>query len=129
MQRAIVLTAVVLLLIGCDPLRKLSVSRPITAPLDRTCVIEALRMEKTVRTVDATNPGKIWAELIIPDYLESPRRGVTGFFVEEARNDKGTLEINFSTGWVGPSGSREYRAYVDKTLQELRDRVIERCGR
>jgi hypothetical protein len=125
--RATALAAIGLVFGACDPIRVVSASRPIPAPLERTCVVEALRKEKTVRTAGVSEAGKIYAELIIPEDLESPEsRPEVG--VEERRNDQGELEINFSMLWVGGKGSPEYRAYVQKVVEELRDRTIERCG-
>jgi hypothetical protein len=114
---------------SCDPLRRISVSRPIAAPLDRTCVIETLRMEKTLKEAAVTDSGLIYAEVILPAYLS--RDGypaTTGINVQERRNDKGELEINVFKNWVGSGGSREFRAYMVLTMEELRDRTIQRCG-
>jgi hypothetical protein len=128
-QRSIALAIIALVIVGCDPLRRLSVSRPITAPLDRTCVIEALRMEKTVKEAAVADSELIYAEVILPAHLA--RDGyppTTGINVQEHRNDKGELEINVFKNWVGSSGSREFRAYLVQAMEELRDRTIERCG-
>jgi hypothetical protein len=89
--------------------------------------MEALRQNATVEQVDVSNAGTIYVVLQIPPHLTQPPRR-TEIGVEERRSDKGDLEINFWTHWIGPSGSAEYRSYVEKTAADLRDRTIERCG-
>ena len=130
MQRAIAFAALVLVFVGCDPLRRLSVSRPIPGPLERMCVVEALRMEKTVKEASIVDSGLIYAEVILPANLAG-RDGypaTTGINIQEHRNDKGELEIDVFKNWVGSSGSREFRAYMLKVMEELRDRTVEKCG-
>jgi hypothetical protein len=83
-------------------------------------------MEKFVREADVSAAG-IYA-ILIPPPLESPEPNPSTVNVEERRNDKGELEIVFWKTWVGSAGTREYQAYVQKVLEELRDRTIERCG-
>ena len=111
---------------GCDTVQRVSVSRPIPAGLDRTCVIEVLRMEEVVREVGVGAAGNVYAELIIPQNLGYGGEFTVG--VEERKNDDGELELIFENNWVGPSLRPEYRAYLEKTLTDLRDRTIERCG-
>lgn len=127
MLRAVTLVAAGLTIAACDPIRVVSVSRTIAAPLQRECVVEALRREKTVRTAGVSDAGRVYAELIIPEGMESPEsRPEVG--VEESRNDDGELEITFSILWVGGKGSAEYRAHVLKVIEELRDRTVSRCA-
>jgi hypothetical protein len=84
-------------------------------------------MEKTVREAGEGAAG-IYANLTIPEPLKSPEdKPEVG--VEERKNDKGELEINFSMVWVGDSGSPEYRVYAQKLLDALRDRTIEMCSK
>ena len=130
MQRAIAFVTLVMIFVGCDPLRRLSVSRSIPGPLERTCVVEALRMERTVKEAAIVDSGLIYAEVILPPSLAG-RDGypaTTGINIQERRNDKGELEINVFKNWVGSSGSGEFRTYMLKVMEELRDRTIERCG-
>ena len=125
----IVLAATALIFSSCDPGRRIAVSQPIPTPIERTCVAETLTMEKNVRAVDNSKPEGVWAELVIPANLESPRQdGLAGFFVEEHKNDKGDFEIVFRTGWLGTPGKPAFREFVEKAFVELRDRTIKRCG-
>lgn len=125
--RATTLVAIGLILAACDPIRVVSASRTIPAPLERSCVLETLRLDETVRWAGVSDAGAIWAELVVPEHLECPEsRPEVG--VEVRRNEQGELEIHFSMVWVGGKGSAEYRTYVQKVLEDLRDRAIERCG-
>ena len=57
---------------------------------------------------------------MIPEHLNSPEsRPEVG--VEERRNEDGELEVTFSVLWVGRKGSPEYREYVEKAVEDLRD--------
>ena len=67
-----------------------------------------------------------YAQLIIPGGLEGPSQPVAG--IEERRRDTGELEIVFVINFVPYAGTPEYQAYVQKMLEELRDRTIESCG-
>jgi hypothetical protein len=126
-RERIAIAAIGLVLGACDPIRVVSASKPIPAPLAQACVVEALRTEKAVRTAGVSDAGRIYAELIIPENLKSPEsHPVVG--VEESRNNHGELEINFSILWVGAKGSPEYREYVRQVIEQLRDRTIERCA-
>ena len=53
---------------------------------------------------------------------------VTGIFVEQQMNDRSGFEITFRARWLGSPGSPAYRAYLERTIGEIRDRTIERCG-
>ncbi len=116
------------LVIGaCDPIRVVSASKTIAAPLDLACVLEALRTASTVGAAGVSDTGTIYAELVIPEHLNSPEsRPEVG--VEERRNEDGELEVTFSMLWVGRKGSPEYREYVEKAVEDLRDRTTERCA-
>jgi len=128
-RRVVLLATIFLLFCACDPLRKVSVSVPIPRLIGQHCLVETLRMEKTVRTVELSDPKRVWAELLLPPPLESPRGDdITWLFIEEQKNDKGEIEITFRTNWLGSPGSPAYRAYLERTIGELRDQTIERCG-
>ena len=130
MQRTLALGAILLVFGACDPLRRLTVSGPIVRSLDRSCVVEALRMEKTVKQTALASPGVVYAEVILPAHIAG-RNGyptTTGIYIEEQRNDRGELQINVFKNWVGSNGSREYRDYMLRAMGEFRDRTIERCG-
>jgi len=85
-------------------------------------------MEKTVRTAGTYeyDAKKVYAELIIPQDLQGS--SYPNAIVEE-RNENGKLYIYFETNFVPDRESPEYYAYVQKVLNELRDRTIARCGR
>ena len=127
MQRVVALILVTLVFGACDPGTEISASRRIPNPLDRTCVVEALRMEKTVKEAGVGATGIVYAILTVPESLEIPEP-YPDVGVVERSNDKGELEIKLEMVWVGYEGSPEYRAYVQKVLGELLDRTIERCG-
>jgi hypothetical protein len=127
MLRATIAAMIALTCGACDPIRVVSASREIPAPLDPTCVLETLRMQETVRSAGISEAGTVWAELEVPEDLECPEpRPEVG--VELGRNEVGELEVTFSMHWVGRAGSAEYRAYVQRVIEDLRDEVIERCG-
>ena len=127
MLRAVLITVLGLSVGAFDPIRVVSASKPIESPLAESCVVAALRSADTVRKAGVSDAGSIYAELIVPEHLDSPEaRPEVG--VEEQRNEGGELEITFSMLWVGGKGSREYRDYVETVVEDLRDRTIERCA-
>ena len=126
MQRVLSFVIVGLILVSCDPIHHPSAVRRIPAPLQPTCIVEALRMEETVQRANVFDSG-LWAVIKIPEPLKSPQPE-SNVHVDQSRNEKGELEIVFEMTWLGSSGSPEYRAYVQKVLEELRDRTIEKCG-
>jgi hypothetical protein len=129
MQRVIALAVIALGIVACDPYHRLSVSRPITAPLDRTCLIEALRMEETVKEAAIVDSRLIWAEVILPAHLvKDGYPSTTGINVQQHRNAKEELEVNVFKSGVGSSPRPEFRDYMLKAMEDLRDRMIERCG-
>jgi len=81
---------------------------------------------KTVQEAGITS-GSPWAILTIPSSLESPEQN-PDVGVDEITNDKGELQLKLEMVWVGSKGSPEYGAYAQKTIEELRDQVIEKCG-
>lgn len=126
MRRAMTLATIGLICGACDPIRTISATRAIPAPLEQTCVLETLRMAETVRKAGVSE-GTVWAELVIPEHLECPESRPEAAF-DVRRNDQGELEVSVSMTWVGAKGSAEYRAYVQELVEDLRDRVVERCG-
>ena len=126
MQRIIVFTVIGLVLVSCDSTYPISASGPISAPLERRCVIETLQMEKTVRTAKGNeyDPQQIVVELKVPQAPE----GNAYASLEERRTPSGQLELSLM---LNPfrRPTTEYEAHVQKTLEELRDRTIARCSR
>jgi hypothetical protein len=126
MLRVASLVLVALTCGACASLCDVSTSRTIPAPLDPTCVVEALRVQPNVRRAEVSETGAIWAELIIPDGLENPTPQPT---VSVAmRSDDGAAEISFSVDSVSCGANPEYRIHVENVLRALCDRTIERCG-
>jgi hypothetical protein len=115
-----------LVLASCDPVYPTSASGQILAPLDRTCVIDTLRKERTVRTAKEYDydPQKIAVELVMPQDPD----GNPWAIVEERMATNGQLELSLTINFVPRRPEPEYQSYVQKTLEELRDRAIERCG-
>ena len=130
MRRLLLLGLVLGVLGGCDPIYTVATSRRISAPLDRTCVIETLRMAKSVRKagVSEYDSARIYAQLIIPEDI--PKRDPSDPVATtlERKNADGSLEIDFSINFIPIRESREYEAFVQKTMEALLDQMIERCG-
>jgi hypothetical protein len=127
MRRNLFVFSVAVLCSSCDPIREISLLRSVPAPPTQSCIVEALRMEKTVKTAGVSKSGIVYGELVIPAHLEAPE-AIPRVSVEAVRNDQGEPKIDFSLTWVGSRGSREYREYISNVLDELSDRTIERCG-
>jgi|SoiMetStandDraft_5_1073268.scaffolds.fasta_scaffold55034_3 hypothetical protein len=83
-------------------------------------------MEKTVRTAKSNeyDPQQIVVELIVPHVPD----GNAYASLEERRTPSGQLELSLV---LNPfrRPTPEYQSYVQKTLEELRDRTIEKCSR
>jgi hypothetical protein len=127
-QRTIALVVIGLVLLSCDPTHRISASKELSSAIERKCIVDALRMESSVRQAEFYDARRIAADLIIPQDIKSPRPE-TYFVVEEREKNKaGKPDINFSINDVPYAAKPEYQAYVQKTLEELRDRTIERCG-
>ena len=123
---------VVLLMVGCDPINYISVSRVVPAPLPESCVVQALRSAEQVRAVGEYEEGLIYAELLIPDDMETPlwRDGARPRFgVKEEINEDGERELEFYMLWIGSKGSAYYRDWAEKTMRELQNRVVGSCTR
>lgn len=127
MRRAVAVCIAVLVFEACDPVWTVSASKPIAAPLDRTCVIETLRKQKSIQEAGIGATGHTYAILKVPNPLKSPE-SKPDVGVDEHTNSKGELELKLEMVWVGSKGSPEYQAYVQKVLDELRDQTIESCG-
>jgi hypothetical protein len=69
----------------------------------------------------------ITAEIIIPEDLKGMR--FPAAVVEQGKNDREEQEVTFKMGFAPTRESPEYEAYVQKVLDALRDRTIERCDR
>jgi hypothetical protein len=124
----IVCSLVVLAISACDPIRNFSASGRVPMPIERSCVLETLRTDNAVRNAGIGDTGLVYGVLRVPEALKSPEKNPDVGF-DERKNNKGEIEIAFSMTWVGSSGSAEYQAYIQKALDELRDRAIEKCSR
>ena len=114
-------------LLGCDPVNVLSSSSGIRAPLDKDCVVEALRTSSTVDTAQRGATGIPAAILLIPEDMEAPE-SPPAVGVYERSSDQGELEVHLEMSWVGSAGTLEYQNYVQAVLDELLERTIERCA-
>jgi hypothetical protein len=127
MQRFIAFSLVVLAFSACDPVNNFSASGHVPKSIERSCVLDTLRMDNAVRYAGIGDTGIVYGILRVPEQLKSPEQNPDVGF-EERKNNKGEIEIDFSMSWVGSSGSSEYQAYIQKVLDELRDRAIEKCS-
>ena len=124
-QRSAVFALVGLVFTGCEPGYQVSASRRIPAPLDRSCIIETLRAERIVRTAGNLDEATIYAELLIPKELNHQSKVAAA--VEQRGNESGEQEIVFTINFDSRHETSEYQDYVQKAIEELGDRTIERC--
>ena len=111
---------------SCDTFYPISASRRLREPLEESCVLETLRMEKAVRNVELRSDG-IWVELIMPaDLKGSTPYPFAGMHMRSI--DEGEFEIEFESVGVNHKESDGYNAHLQGVLEDLRDRVIEKCS-
>ena len=131
MMKSMAVCTMSLALVGCDHWARWSVSRPIPVSLSQRCIIEALERE-TVVTKPEIMPtkGYIYFGLDVPTSVKTsdPINRPVGVYAYERKNDQGVLQIEFEAVRFGPNGPAEFQTYVEKTLAEVRDRVVQRCG-
>jgi len=115
---------------SCDTLYSVSASGRTDALLGQTCVLETLRSESAVHSALAREHGTIAVELNIPESVisgpEDYPHPVIGVYMRKDRD--GPCEIELTMLSVNRRPSAGYEAYIQKVLDELRNRIIERCG-
>jgi hypothetical protein len=126
MLRVPCLLAAGLICSSCASLFNVSTSRTIPAPLDLACIVEALRVQPSVRQAGVSGLGTVSAELIMPDGLEHPTPHPR-VDVEMWRDD-GATEIRFVVDSIGWGANPEYRIHLENVIEELCDQTIATCG-
>jgi hypothetical protein len=126
MLRAILLVALALLFGGCDPLYSVTSSRLLASSPDRQCVIDALRMQDVVHSVHVTGE-HVYANLVIPLDPAEPD-GMASVNVDVQGRRGRDFEIRFYVVWIGREPSADLREHWQEILDDLRDRVMKRCG-
>jgi hypothetical protein len=100
MNRHVALLTIAITWGGCDPIREISVSKLVSGPLRNDCALHVLRSAGQVQSAEVSDAGVIYAEVKIPEGLESPRSRLSFNVIEEV-NDQGEREVTFAMTWVG----------------------------
>lgn len=127
LQITALLCALLLAGVGCDPIRLVSVSERIPAPLDTSCMLDVLRSSEQVTATGVAERG-VWAVLAVPTELKLPENRPAVTF-EEIVGDDGNRRLELSMTWVGQSPTPEYRAHVERVMRELAQACTARCAR
>ena len=122
MQWGVTVIVFVFLVTYCNRVKSPSASGRTSARLNAKCVVDTLRLEKTGGLAARANASRIVAELIVPEGLKAQPEHDNPVAIIEIKEH----EVHFS---INPPyrESRKHQAYVQKTLEEWRDRAIERC--
>ena len=108
---------------ACDAIVVAEATRPVAAPPDVPRVLDTLRRDRAVRSVDLDASGAPYVVLELPESLRPNRRTET-VTAEVLLDDAGTLTLRSVR--VGAL-STDCDAFVELALETLADRVAARC--
>jgi hypothetical protein len=124
----------VLVCAACDSIHVESASREVPATLEAVCVLEALRAERDVRDVGDAGLEQLWFSLEVPEDVcvsrsgEEPPPACVTINVDIDQGRDGSSELQLRMVKVGAPYALVYTTYVRTTLEDLRDRVLEKCA-
>src|SRR5262249_36371339 len=127
MSRTFIIVSLAILCAACDTFYPISVSRRTSGPLEQSCVLDALRADKTVRSARVEENNIVVELNMPPNTLGGTEHPILDVYLREASKD--VFEMSVRGAWVNHKPSDAYRRCLEELLGELSDRVIQRCER